>query len=179
MKVQMLLVDKGSHRYRHTAAVAPALPDVVLSLEVGQCAHYNFRPNETGNMRKVYCTNAVVLAYGTGLLCEFHQRMLAPASPEKITSPVAVDARSLVTQDKRERQPTDLYLADPVKMRRITNKRPANHWEIILDQYAADIKAVNPDGITVAAIVHHLQEDLGWDIIDPRAVHLLKHFSTL
>lgn len=181
MNVRMLLVDKNSRRYRPHAdkekSARKALPDIVLGLERGKCAHYHLYLNPTTNANeKVYCTIDALTDRPNGLLCHVHQQMLFPTKKMPVAT-AYVEAKDIVAEDTRSRRDTDLCIGDPVKMRKFTNKRPANDWEVVLDQYASDIKESYGDEATLEVLQKHVVEDLGWELFEPRSIHLLKHFS--
>jgi hypothetical protein len=176
MVVSLLLVDKNSRRYRpHTdQKVKPkALPDVVVSLPKGKCAHYHFFVNEqTGLSEKVYCTNDALKDRANGLLCNLHTAMVFPTQKKPAQFSVA-DGAQIAIEDAANKLPTDLHLVEPVKMRRVTNKRPRNDWDVALDQLAIDLIDQH---YTAAGVRQLIEEDLGWDLTDSRTVYLLRYF---
>lgn len=170
MNVSMLLVDKGSGRYSYHAEPA-SVPDVVLSLPLGKCAHYYFKMDEeTKKSDRVLCGKPVSTNKATGLLCEFHQSQLHPMKRLPVVT-VPVDARNLLIYDRHHEKATDLRLHDARSMRHITNKRPKNDWDAPLDSFIAFTKEM---GWTTAAVRQHLTEELGWELFDPRTVYVLK-----
>lgn len=172
MNVEMLLVDKGSKRYRRQDQTAQAYPDVVISLKKGVCAHYHYAVNqETQKTGRFYCIETAATDRGNGLLCERHQQMLFPFHKKGTTAPGLIDAADLVRRDKRKS--TDLVLHNPAAMRSITNKRPADDWKAPIETFVNRLKAA---GATRAAVQKIILEDLEWDLFDARSVKILTSF---
>lgn len=172
MKVQMQLVDKGSRRYRQVEAKPKTYPDVVISLEPGMCGHYHFDVGEGGVYEKFYCNDAADLTKANGILCTRHQHMLFPIK-SKAPQTATHEAKDVVRFDVDNRKATDWDLMNPKRQRREVNKRPANHWDQILDKMAEELKARE---FTTEAVRELIAEDLGWDLTDARMVYLLKKF---
>ena len=176
MKVTLLVVDKNSHRYgRHAVSgVAPkGLPDVVMLLDKGKCAHYHFYLNPKTNLQeKIYCNNDVLSDKANGLLCGVHNALLFPTQKKPVEIGTVTGAE-MVRHDLEARTPEDRVLIDPVRMRRITNKRGRRDWDDALDSLAIELLQ---KGYTAAAVRNMIDEDLGWELFDARTVYLLKHF---
>lgn len=173
MKVQMQLVDKGSHRYRTQVEAKPkTYPDVVISLEPGMCGHYHFDVGEGGGYEKFYCNDAADLTKANGILCTRHQQALFPLD-KKGNITATWNAYDVIFHDNNRSQKTDWDLMNPKRQRREVNKRPADHWNKILDKMAEELKARE---FTTEAVRELIAEDLGWDLTDTRTVYLLKKF---
>lgn len=172
MKVQMQLVDKGSHRYSQIVAKQKPQPNVVLSLEAGRCGHYQFILGEGGVYEKSYCNGDADLTKANGLLCSYHDSVLFPTL-KKGNITATWNASDVILHDNKRKQPSDWDLSNPNRQRREVNKRPANHWDLLLDKMAEELKGRE---FTTEAVRELIAEDLGWDLTDARTVYLLKKF---